>query len=87
MLSSAIATRLTLHAGEMSRHPRLLTSESDPFAGLNILKVRYASGRRPSQDMEGWALSWLLTGQKDFAERALAEMRNKQIASGKPSNS
>jgi hypothetical protein len=88
VLASAIATRLPFQAQEISRHPRLLTSESDPFAGLHILKARYASGRKPSQDMEGWALSWLLTGEKDFAERALAEMRNKHIsASGKPSHS
>ena len=88
MLASAVATCLPFQGQEVRRHPRLLTSESDPFAGLHILKARYASGRKPSEDMEGWALSWLLTGQKDFAERALAEMRNKHmVASGKPSRS
>ena len=36
--------------------------------------------------MEGWALSWRLTGQDSFAERALAEMRSKHLgSSGKPS--
>lgn len=88
MMASAIATRVQFQAQEVRRHPRLLISESDPFVGLHILKARYESGRKPSQDMEGWALSWLLTGQKGFAERALAEMRNKHVAvSGKPSRS
>jgi hypothetical protein len=38
--------------------------------------------------MNGWALSWLLTGQDDFADRALAQMRAGHISStGKPSRS
>jgi len=38
--------------------------------------------------MEGWALSWRLTGQDDFAERALIEMRSKHLGTaGKPSRS
>jgi hypothetical protein len=70
------------------RHPRLLISETDPFTGLALLRTRYASGMRPSQDMEGWALTWLLTRQESFAERALAEMRAGHIAKGvKPSRS
>lgn len=68
------------------RGPRLLIGASDPFTGLTILKSRYAAGRRPSDDMEGRALSWVLTGQESFAERALAEMRSKTISKGgKPS--
>ena len=67
-------------------HPRLLIADADPFTGLALLKSRYASGRRPSDDMEGWALSWHLSGQDSFAERAVAEMRSKHLgASGKPS--
>src|ERR1044071_3201350 len=58
------------------RHPRLLIAETDPFTGLSLLKARYAAGRRPSEDIEGWALSWLLTGNKTFAERAVAAVRN-----------
>lgn len=70
------------------RHPRLLIAPADPFTGLTLLKSRYANGRRPSEDMEGWALSWRLTGQDTFAERALAEMRTKHLPAGKsPSRS
>ena len=70
------------------QHPRLLISGADPFTGLTLLRTRYASGMRPSQDMEGWALSWLLTRQGSFAEQALAAMRSGNIAKGvKPSRS
>jgi hypothetical protein len=63
-----------------------LIAETDPFTGLSILKSRYAAGHRPSEDMAGWALSWQITKQKDFAERALAEMSSRHIsATGKPS--
>jgi hypothetical protein len=68
------------------RHPRLLIAEADPFTGLGLLKGRYTVGRRPSGDMEGWALSWRLTGEESFAECALADMRTKQLTTrGKPS--
>ena len=79
--ASLVAARFPLKAEETLRRPRLLIAEADPFTGLHILKSRYASGLRPSNDMEGWALSWQLTGQKEFAERALAEMRTKHVAS------
>src|SRR3954452_19757130 len=82
IITSALAARLPLRAEEGVRHPRLLIAETDPFTGLHILKSRYAAGRRPSEDMEGWALSWRLTGQESFAERALAEIRAKHIAKG-----
>jgi hypothetical protein len=64
-------------------HPLLLIAPADPFTGLTLLKSRYASGPRPSEDMEGWALSWRLTGQDTFAERALAEMRTKPFLPAK----
>ena len=69
-------------ARESHARPQLLIAERDPFTGLHILKTRYASGRRPSEDMEGWALSWRLSGKDEFAERAVAEMRAKHVASG-----
>jgi len=66
----------------------MLIAGSDPFTGLSLLKTRYTAGKRPSEDMEGWALSWLLTRNESFAERAVAEMRSKHIAAkGKPSRS
>src|SRR5512146_3277787 len=77
--ASLVAAQFPLKADETVRHPRLLIGDADPFTGLHILKSRYAAGRRPSNDMEGWALSWQLTGQKEFAERALGEMRTKQV--------
>jgi hypothetical protein len=70
------------------KHPRLLISNTNPFTGLAVLQTRYAAGMRPSEDMEGWALSWRLTGQENFAEQALAAMRAGHIAKGvKPSRS
>ena len=70
------------------QRPRLLISGTDPFTGLALLRTRYASGMRPSDDMEGWALSWQLTGQESFAEKALAAIRASHIAKGtKPSRS
>ena len=68
--------------------PRMLISATDAFTGLNLLKTRYAGGMRPSEDMEGWALSWQLTRQDTFAEKALAEMRKGHVTKGaKPSRS
>lgn len=55
--------------------PTMLLGVTDPFCGLDILRVRYAAGRKPSTDMAGNALSWLVTGQGHFAQEALAEMR------------
>ena len=55
--------------------PSMLLAARDPFCGLDILRMRYAAGRRPSDDISGNALSWLLTGQEAFAEKSLAEMR------------
>lgn len=70
------------------QRPRLLISATDPFTGLALLRTRYAAGMRPSEDMEGWALSWLLTRQESFAEQALAAMRSGHMLKGaKPSRS
>ena len=65
-----------------AQRPRLLIANTDPFTGLPLLKTRYANGMRPSDDMEGWALSWLLTRQDSFAEKALAAMRAGHITKG-----
>jgi hypothetical protein len=86
LAASTLLTRSWVSAQTSFRRPRLLIAETDPFTGLSILKSRYAAGRRPSEDITGWALSWQITKQKDFAERALAEMKSKHItATGKPS--
>jgi Heparinase II/III-like protein len=81
MAASAIATASPSWAQVASRRPHLLIAETDPFTGLRVLKARYASGLRPSEDMEGWALSWQLTGREEFAERAIAEMKSRHVAS------
>ena len=82
LAASVILPSLPLFAQSSTQRPRLLIADTDPFTGLHILKSRYAAGRRPSEDMEGWALSWRLTGLESFAERALAEIRAKHIAKG-----
>jgi hypothetical protein len=56
--------------------PSMLLGASDPFCGLDILRMRYAAGRRPSDDIAGNALSWLVTHQEEFAQQSLAEMRH-----------
>ena len=76
------------NAQSSAQRPRVLISTSDPFTGLDILRTRYAGGMRPSEDMEGWALSWQMTRKDSFAEKAVAELRAGHIAKGvKPSRS
>ena len=88
LAASTLAATWPLRAQALAARPRLLIADADPFTGLSLLKARYAAGRRPSDDMEGWALSWLLTGQDTFAERAIAEMTAKHVASpGRPGRS
>jgi hypothetical protein len=55
--------------------PRLLIGKDDPFTGLTILRARYAAGMRPSDDIAGWALTYLITDDETLAKRALDEMR------------
>ena len=55
--------------------PRLFLAERDPFAGLPALRARWAAGERPSEDLPGLALSWLLSGDEAYARRALDELR------------
>ena len=75
-------------AQSQSSHPRLLINKTDPFTGLRLLKNRYQMGMRPSDDMEGWALSWQVTGDKNFAEKAIAAMRANHLTKGaRPSRS
>ncbi|HET6176207.1 MAG TPA: heparinase II/III family protein [Candidatus Sulfotelmatobacter sp.] len=64
------------------QRPRMLISVTDAFTGIDLLRTRQARGMRPSEDMEGWALSWQLTRQDTFAEKALTEMRKAHVAKG-----
>jgi hypothetical protein len=43
--------------GQIRSEPSMLLGAHDPFCGLDILRIRYAAGRRPSADMAGDALS------------------------------
>jgi hypothetical protein len=64
-------------AGEANpiNRPRMLVAERDAFSGLPALRARWAAGERPSQDLPGLALSYLLSGDESFARRALEELR------------
>ena len=66
-------------------HPRLLVAEHDPFSSLAMLRSRYAQGARPSDDLPGWALTYLLTGDEAYAKRALHALPETK-ARGKGSN-
>src|SRR6187200_35766 len=41
--------------------PRMLIGERDPLTGFNVLRARLAAGAHPSDAIDGWALSYLLT--------------------------
>ena len=77
MLSAAAAFAFSpiAHA-QATSGPSMLLSAKDPLCGLDILRQRYAAGRRPSADMAGNALSWLITGKDAFAQQALTELRS-----------
>jgi Heparinase II/III-like protein len=53
----------------------MLIAERDPFSGLPALRARWAAGERPSEDLPGLALSYLLSGDESFARRAVDELR------------
>ncbi len=75
---AALAIGGALHAAAPAtetRHPRLLIAETDPFSSLAVLRAKFAAGERPSDDLPGWALTWLLTGDEAFARRAVADLR------------
>jgi len=81
-------TILRSSANVPASRPRLLIGKNDPFTGLALLKTRYQLGMRPSDDMEGWALSWQLSGDRSFADKALKAMRTNRLSKGvRPSRS
>src|SRR4051812_17857801 len=59
--------------------PSMMLGARDPFSGLDILRMRFAAGRRPSDDIAGTALSWLLSGQKEFGEKCIAALRTSTL--------
>jgi heparin/heparan-sulfate lyase len=81
-------TILRSSANVPASRPRLLIGKNDPFTGLALLKTRHQLGMRPSDDMEGWALSWQLSGDRTFADKALKAIRTNRLAKGvRPSRS
>jgi hypothetical protein len=56
--------------------PRMLIAEHDPLTGYNVLRARFATGARPSDDIDGWALTYLLTQDESFAKRAVEKIRS-----------
>ncbi|HZM50008.1 MAG TPA: hypothetical protein VFE68_05940, partial [Vicinamibacteria bacterium] len=66
--------------------PRLLLAERDPFSGLPALKARYAAGARPSDDLPGWALTYLVSGDETFARRAVEALRTQPLPTKGGSN-
>jgi hypothetical protein len=66
--------------------PRLLLAERDPFTGLPALKARYAAGARPSDDLPGWALTYLVSGDESFARKAVESLRTTPLPTKGGSN-
>jgi hypothetical protein len=80
MFAATAAVAFSHRAHAQARNgPSMLVAASDPFSGLDILRMRYALGRRPSDDIAGKALSWLVTGRDQLAQESLAEMRRSTL--------
>ncbi len=65
----------SVHAQTSPVRPRMLIGENDPLTGFSTLRERYQAGARPSEAIDGLALSYLITRDEAFARRALDEMR------------
>ncbi len=74
---AALALATSSRAGP--ERPRLLVAPRDAFSGLPALKARYADGARPSDDLPGWALGYLLSGDESLARRAVEQMRGSHL--------
>jgi hypothetical protein len=86
--ATAFPVGLLKQSSESGIHPSLLLLQDDPFSGLDLLKARYDTGRRPSADFPGWSLCWQLTKKDEFAERAIAAIRAVPgLPKGSPSHS
>jgi len=71
----AFSKRPWFETAELKTRPGLLVLPSDPFSGLDILRARYQAGLRPSDDLAGAALTWQLTRDEAFAQRAILALR------------
>ncbi|HEY8188090.1 MAG TPA: heparinase II/III family protein [Pyrinomonadaceae bacterium] len=84
-LLAGLCLALIIAAGSVGIHaqtasqvlrPRMLIGERDPLTGFEVLRSRYARGARPSEGIDGLALSYLLTRDESFARRAVDAMRD-----------
>jgi hypothetical protein len=85
-IAAAIAILGGLSVQAEPAGPHMLVAERDPFSGLPALRARYAAGERPSDDLPGWALSYLLSGDEAFARRAVEQMRGAHLPARGRSN-
>src|SRR5687767_4009235 len=74
-LALFVVPLLSVQAQTNPVRPRMLIGEKDPLTGFSTLRERYTAGSRPSQAIDGLALSYLLTRDEAFARRAVDEMR------------
>ena len=75
IFSSIGSQRVQAQSSPNIPRPRMLIRERDPLTGFNVLRARLAAGARPSDAIDGWALSYLLTRDESFAQKAVEEMR------------
>src|SRR2546423_12635484 len=75
VVSATFVSAALAQSSSNIKRPRMLIGERDPLTGYNILRARYDAGVRPPDDIDGWALSYLLTGDETFAKRALQKIR------------
>ena len=80
MLAATAAVAFSPNVYSQARiGPSMLLGPTDPFCGLDILRIRYAAGRRPAEDISGNALAWLLTKHENFAEKSFAELQRSDL--------
>jgi heparin/heparan-sulfate lyase len=53
----------------------MLIGERDPLTGYKVLRARYDAGARPPDDIDGWALTYLIMGDETYARRAVQKIR------------
>lgn len=75
MAAIALPRNLLLQSPNVQTRPSLLLLPNDAFSGLEVLRARYKSGVRPSDEPAGWALTWQLTKEDAYARRAINALR------------
>jgi hypothetical protein len=75
IVSGAVLVQVNAQTSATITRPRMLIGERDPLTGYNVLRVRHTAGARAPEDIDGWALTYLLTGDETFAKRAVQKIR------------